>query len=78
MNTGDVIAGCLGSEQRMDYTVLGDAVNVAARLESMAKPGQILLGERTYHAVKDKVSCQSIGYVSLKGKSHQLEVFEVL
>ena len=78
INTGDVIAGCLGSERRMDYTVLGDVVNVAARLESNARAGQILISPSTYSAVKDKIDCRSLGTLKLKGKSQLLETFEVI
>ncbi|CAN1212670.1 Guanylate cyclase domain-containing protein [Tumidithrix helvetica PCC 7403] len=78
INSGEVIAGCLGSDRRMDYTVLGDVVNTAARLESQAQPNQILIGAETYAAVKDKVECRGIGALKLKGKSESLEVFEVV
>jgi len=78
INTGEVIAGCLGSDRRMDYTVLGDVVNIAARLESKASAGQILISHDTFQAVRDYISCQSIGNLSLKGKSQLLEAFEVL
>jgi class 3 adenylate cyclase len=60
INTGEVIAGCLGSERRMDYTVLGDVVNVAARLESRAIAKQILISKETFTAVQDKISCRSV------------------
>ena len=73
INSGGVIAGCLGSDQRMDYTVLGDVVNTAARLESQAKPNQILIGPATYEAVQSIFTCQGIGLVQLKGKAIPLE-----
>jgi class 3 adenylate cyclase len=78
INTGEVIAGCLGSERRMDYTVLGDVVNVAARLESRAIARQILISNETFIAVKDKISCRSVGELSLKGKADKLSAFEVV
>jgi adenylate cyclase len=53
INTGEVTAGYIGSKLRTDYTVIGDAVNLAARLESNAKPGQILISEETYHSVRN-------------------------
>jgi class 3 adenylate cyclase len=78
INTGYVMAGCLGSQQRMDYTVLGDTVNIAARFESLAKPGQILIGPETYSAVSEQVKCRAIGPLSLRGKSEKIDAFEVL
>jgi class 3 adenylate cyclase len=78
INTGEVIAGCLGSERRMDYTVLGDVVNVAARLESRAIARQILISAKTCMAVQDKIPCRSVGDLALKGKSERLSAFEVV
>ncbi|MEP0949518.1 MULTISPECIES: adenylate/guanylate cyclase domain-containing protein [Cyanophyceae] len=78
INSGEVIAGCIGSDRRMDYTVLGDVINVAARLESQAQPNQILLGPATYAAVKSTINCQEIGAIHLKGKAEPVEIFEVI
>jgi class 3 adenylate cyclase len=77
INSGEVMAGCLGSDLRMDYTVIGDVVNIAARLESQAKPGQILIGAATYRAVRHQVSCQSVGALPLRGKAETVEAFAV-
>ena len=62
----------------MDYTVLGDVVNVAARLESRASAKQILISNETFTAVQDKISCRSVGELSLKGKADKLSAFEVV
>lgn len=78
INSGEVIAGCLGSHRRMDYTVIGDVINTAARLESYALPGQILIGPETYDAVQGKVNCRGIGLLKFKGKFNKLEVKEVI
>ena len=78
INTGQITAGNIGSPKRMEYTVLGDTVNVASRLESIAEPNQILIGEETYNHIKDKIKTREIGLRKLKGKSHDLRVYEVL
>ena len=67
VNTGYVTVGNIGSETHKDYTVLGNQVNVAARLVSLAKPGQILVSQRTYSRVKDIVTLEKIGNIPLKG-----------
>ena len=76
--TGEVIAGLLGSPDRMDFTVVGDRVNTARRLCSMAEPGQIVLCEPTYEQVKDRFECRRIGTLALKGKEVPVRAFEVL
>jgi adenylate cyclase len=78
INTGKVVAGNIGSPKRMDYTVIGDAVNTASRLESIAQPNQILIGEETYERVQGKFNIRSVGTRKVKGKTVELMVYEVL
>lgn len=77
VNTGKVVAGTVGSPRRMEYTALGDTVNTAARLEGVAKKGQIVVGPATAALVADRFPLVSMGAVNLKGKGAQVEVFLV-
>lgn len=77
VNCGDAVVGNIGCEFRMDYTAIGDTVNTAARLESNAKPGQILISGEVYEAVKDRVDVTEVGAIPLKGKSKEVFVYQV-
>lgn len=77
INTGFAVVGNIGSKSRMDYTAIGDTVNTAARLESNAKPGQILLSQATYELVKDRVIAENLGEIKVKGKEQGITVYQL-
>ena len=77
VNCGNAVVGNIGCDFRMDYTAIGDTVNTAARLESNARPGQILISKDVYEAVKDRVTVTPIGEIPLKGKSNGVFVYQV-
>lgn len=77
VNCGDAVVGNIGCEFRMDYTAIGDTVNTAARLESNAKRGQILISQAVYENVKDRVEVTPIGEIPLKGKEQGVFVYQV-
>ena len=78
INTGYMTVGNIGSEFHRDYTVIGNQVNIAARLESRAKPGEILISQRTYSRAKDVATIEEAGTFNLKGIHSPIEVYRVL
>lgn len=77
VNCGPAVVGNIGCDFRMDYTAIGDTVNTAARLESNAKRGQILISKDVYESVKDRIDANEIGVIPLKGKKDGALVYEV-
>ena len=77
VNCGDAVVGNIGCKTRMDYTAIGDTVNTAARLESNAKRGQILISQEVYDNVKDRVEVTPIGELPLKGKEVGVFIYQV-
>ena len=79
INTGEMVSGNIGSAslKRLDYTVIGDAVNVSQRLQSAAQAGQILVSEATYERLKESFECKAVGEVRLKNKAAPVMTYEV-
>lgn len=78
INTGHAVVGNFGSETRMDYTVIGLPVNIAARLQAHAAPGSVLVSEPTWHLIAEAIPCAPRGEVTLKGVSRPVRVYEVI
>ncbi len=80
INSGEMVSGNIGSAslKRFDYTVIGDAVNVSQRLQSIAHPGQIIITETVYQLVKEAFQCQPLKEVSLKHKVRPVMIYEVV
>ncbi|MCL1832767.1 MAG: adenylate/guanylate cyclase domain-containing protein, partial [Oscillospiraceae bacterium] len=78
VNCGDAVVGNMGSDFRMDYTVIGDTVNTAARLESNAGKGQIIISEAVYDRIKDSVETVDLGELMVKNKKDGIHIYEVI
>ena len=80
INSGEMISGNIGSItlKRLDYTVIGDSVNTAQRLQSIAKPNQIIISEAAWENVKESFNCRKVGDVALKNKAQEVAVYEVV
>src|ERR687889_1358762 len=78
INTGLAVLAAVGDEIRTEYTAMGDTTNVAARLQSAAEPGSVLISADTYHLVKELFEFKARGATMIKGKSASIETYEVL
>lgn len=77
LNSGPVVVGAIGDDLRMDYMAIGDTTNLAARMESMARPGSILITRHTLRLVRDFFQFENVGKVRVKGKETHQEAFEL-
>ncbi|MBN1122349.1 MAG: GAF domain-containing protein [Anaerolineae bacterium] len=77
VHTGEAVVGNVGSPERLDYTAMGDSVNLAKRLQEVAAPMQILLSEATYLLVRDNVSVMELEPIQVKGRTQYTKVYEL-
>lgn len=77
INTGEVVAGNIGSEKRMEYTVVGREVNLAQRIETRTERGQVLISESTYQAVKDRIEAIKLEPIRMKGVGEPVQLYQV-
>ncbi len=77
LNTGPVVVGSVGSDLKYEYTAMGDAVNLAARMQAAARPMTTLIAENTYRFVAPVFDCSDLGPIEVKGKSEPVRVYEV-
>jgi PAS domain S-box-containing protein len=78
IHSGEAVLGLIGTQKRMEYTVIGDSVNIAKRLQENANPGQILISVQVYEQVRNQVLTQQVTPVVAKGKSEPIRVYELL
>ena len=80
LNTGEAVVGNMGSENRFDYTAMGDNVNLGSRLESINKQygTELIISESTFEKVKDKLICRELDIIRVKGKNEPVRIFELI
>ena len=78
MSTGDVAAALLGSAERVEYTLVGDTVNLAQRLQDLARPaGRIVMNESTHASLRDPVECVELDEIMVKGRQTPVHAFRI-
>jgi len=78
LNSGTVVVGSIGDDLRMDYTAMGDTTNLAARLETSAQPGSVLVSGNLYRQTKEFFEFQPLGEIEIKGKGEPIEAYQLL
>lgn len=80
VNSGELISGNIGSSslRRLDYTVIGDVVNTAQRLQSSAKPGQIIINQKSYDKVRESFKCEKVGEITMKNIAKPVVIYRVI
>ena len=78
INTGQAMAGYVGTNERAEFVVLGDTVNVAYRMEEYSRPYKIIVGPATVAAINSKYQFERVGAVTLRGREHSVQAYEVL
>jgi class 3 adenylate cyclase len=77
INTGQAVVGNVGAQGQYQYTAIGDAINVASRICSHARPSEVLIGENTYHYVSQEIHAHALPPMKFKGKSQEMTVYQV-
>ena len=78
VNTGSAVAGNMGSLDRLEYSVIGDSVNIASRLADMADGGKVWIGADTYNLIKEYITFKPLAPLSIKGKRAQYQAYEII
>jgi adenylate cyclase len=75
VNSGPASVGNIGAQEQRSFAVIGDTSNLAARLQTLAEPGQVVIGPGTYAAIRDRADVEPLGAVELKGKREPVEAY---
>jgi len=78
INTGEVVYGAIGASKALQYTVIGDAVNTASRLCSVAKAAEVIISENTWNKVRHKINAVELPKVKVKGKLEELTIYRAV